>query len=329
MNLDDYQTDEWQAYAQLLSPSDDGAERRAVDVAVDVDDVIAELQERGRLQMAVGRLQSKLDEHRTDHALVMAVSPMDPLPEGLTWRAWLTWLLERANVALVAPGSIPRLTAEERHPRLWRHTRQSRYLRDGMADRLVELVTQKHAEEIDAWIAGTHWQGWNRVHLSANLSDHVEELGGPGATAIGESAPLVDGQLDVERAEPVVHGVVVLNHGAVSGAYEAYEAHPEIQLDMALRQTYPDLCHWFGGFQSMHGTYPSVETYAANRSTSDPARSKVRDQLTLLLMQDDAAIHDVLVATGSYTAPSGPLARHWVDRQLWRLDAWDWSDPRA
>ena len=151
-------------------------------------------------------------------------------------------------------------------------------------------------------------RGWYRQHYYLDLGRDIGEiLVRDQNEPVRARAAVVTMLFDVETGNPVIE-----------------DAYPELGLDTEARALFPDLCHWFGGYFGQDHESPCMAIRNANQSTHEPAVSRVREQLTELLERDDAGIAHVVEACGSYVLPE--RMRPWVERTLWRLDAFDWAN---
>ena len=118
--------------------------------------------------------------------------------------------------------------------------------------------------------------------------------------------------------------VVLLQRDHGDGQVYIATAYPELSLEVAIRERFPDLCNAFGGYfgQDMGASPWGMRTNLLT-STSDPARSRMRAQLAELLTLDDHQLPAAVHSLGSYVLPV-PL-RPWV-RRLWTgIDDYDWT----
>ena len=97
----------------------------------------------------------------------------------------------------------------------------------------------------------------------------------------------------------------------------------------AVRTELPDLTHLLGGYFGQDcfaegGPFTTQLNFQGG--TTDPARSRVRDQLEALLDRDDDALRRDVESLGSYVLPV--TLRSWLLRMRWRMDAYDWSARR-
>lgn len=305
-----------------------GFEEDIFDSAIAVDVQIVEFRRTGRLEALTALIDELSATTTTDEEVIDELRNsigMSGLPEGTGYRAWLLALQARLHEVRANPDAVP---ATPLPPTVWRANRRraSWFPDPDLQDLVADAVLDAHEE------AGRHWtedptaSGWKRQHYYADLDDLRERIGDFGLTA---PYTVIDRTTmpDPDRTEPATGAVVVLNLGYHTGQITGLAAYPERHLDQSLRTAYPDLCHWFGGFFYQGETTPVLAMDAACRSTQDPARSRVRDQLTMLLHEDDHTMYRIVEACGSYLLPDG--LRHWIDRTLWRLDAYPWLGPNG
>ena len=297
-----------------------GFEEDLLDPAIAIDDEIVRYRTDGKLDRLITMIDDVAAGALTDAQVVdelVYVIGSSGLPDGTGYRAWLLALQARLHEVRTAPDTLPR---EVGFSDFWEatHPRAAWFADDAVRDLVGDRVLDACDEQGRAWAAEPG--GWRRQHFYADLGDLTGSM-----RTFGHTAPYVtrDGEtvLDPDRTEPATGAVVVLERDS-AGTVAALVAYPERHLDPALRAAYPDLCHWFGGYLFQTPRTPLLAMEAACRSTEDPARSRVRQQLTMLLLEEDDTIRAVLEACGSYLLPRN--IRHWVDRTLWRLDAFDW-----
>ena len=118
--------------------------------------------------------------------------------------------------------------------------------------------------------------------------------------------------------------VVLVQRDPGDGQVYIASAYPEVNLDVATRDRFLDLCNAFGGYfgQDMD-TVPWRMRGNLLGSTVEPARSRLRAQLAELMTLDDPQLAAAVHSLGSYLLPV-PL-RSWV-RRLWTgIDDYDWT----
>lgn len=305
-----------------------GFEEDITDSAIAIDIQISNFRRDGRLEAVTALIDGLSEGARTEKDAVRVLDyhvGMSGLPDGTGYRAWLLAVQARLHEALRDPAVVPddlgspRLFLANGHRCTW-------FPDPDLQNVVADAVLDMFEEQGRIWVEDPAGNGWRRQHYYADLSALRATIGD-----IGLTAPYTEINRtttpDPERTEPATGAVVVLNMGFHTGEISGLAAYPERSLDTALREAFPDLCHWFGGFFYQGAAPPMDEMGAACRSTQDPARSRVREQLTMLLHEDDDMMRRVVEACGSYVLPKD--LRHWVDRTLWRLDAFDWLGPNG
>ena len=300
-----------------------GYEEDIVDSAVIIDAQIGSYRRDGKLDALIALIDDVTAWTSTDREVVDALFSVvgySGLHDGPGYRPWLLALQARLH-----EGRDPRVVPDHPSPPLrWQAVLQREvwWADDALSNTVGDAVLDQCEEQCQGWVHEPG--GWRRQHLYADLTELGKTIG-----TFGFSAPLtvIDRCRvpDPARTEPVTGAVVVLDLGYDSGEITSMVAYPERPLDLSLRAAYPDLCHWYGGYFYPTPFTPMLAMKAACRSTQDPARSRVREQLGMLLHEDDDTIQRVVEACGSYLLP--PDIRHWVDRTLWRLDAFEWLGP--
>jgi hypothetical protein len=254
--------------------------------------------------IAGGYSEQELEAAMTDATRVS-------LPDGPNWREYLRVLRITLREALDGKALLPPSIEVQAREGLTLE-RAGRFTDLQTANDAVTEVLRAHEPKVRAWAADQG--GWARQHY---FHDTGREVG------------RIMTREDGGQSRPATAVVVVMAMDPESGNPYVLTSYPEVQLDVERRRKYPDLCHWFGGwFNQDHGIAWN-ESQDVQLSTTDPARSRVREQLTRLLEEpDDTELLRVLDACGSYALPK-KWARVWIYRTLWRLDAFDWSGDRS
>ncbi|GAB2680949.1 contact-dependent growth inhibition system immunity protein [Thalassiella azotivora] len=234
------------------------------------------------------------------------------LPDGRSYVDWLRVQRQVLQNAVEGRAPMP-LKLSHREMDGLRLPRVSRFTDEATANAAVTKVLRAHEDAFRSWAADPG--GWARQHYYADLGREV-------------------GRIQYAKDEPTQAATavaVVMARHPETGAPFVRTAYPETTLDQGARRRFPDLCHWFGAwFHQDNARWDDVWDAIAdvNRTTTDPARSRVRDQLTdLLTITDDAELAAAVHALGSYTLPT--RMRWWVERTVWRLDAYDWLATRT
>ncbi|GAB2680985.1 RNase A-like domain-containing protein [Thalassiella azotivora] len=286
----------------------------ALDPQLVVDDAIDEvLRHDEDVAVLLAELDRLIEEAGDDEASARrACSPIlgrSGRPDGPTMQEWLR--VQRQVLAEALAGRAPRPPVLPDFARDGlRLPRASRFTDKQTADTAVTEVLRANEDAFRAWAAARG--GWARQHYYADLGREV-------------------GRVALRKGEPTVAApacVVVMEWNAETGAPVVRTAYPEVPLDPEVRRRYPDLCHWFGGWFNQDAQHPWDAIIDVNQTTTDPARSRVRDQLRqVLTIDDDDHLIDTIESCGSYALPT--RMRWWVQRTLWRLDAYDWLGTRA
>lgn len=313
----------------LLSGVDDEDRINTLDTAVEIDDNLKALYDTGRLVEA-GRIVEKWLETVPDEASAQASIPIvfrGPLPDGLSSREWIQRLHERIQEVLADPAVLPEPVQGEETG--FEPPRVGRWSRNWAVDEVQALVLEPHEASVRAWLAEPASASWQRQHLYTDLSE---------ATGVfGQVAPIVHPPygsrlVDWDAATDASAAVVTLRRelvdGENTGRAETLFIRPELKLDTTVRSNFPDLCHFYGGYfgQEMTETtgLPSDAMANAMVFTRGEARNRLRTQLARLLEESESDIRYIVANCGSFALPA--RIRHWVERTLWRLDAYDWGD---
>jgi hypothetical protein len=263
----------------------------------------------GALQTVDELMASSYSEDELDEIMLRVTRVR--LPDGPNWREYLRVLRSTLQEALDGKALMaPPIPVQSREGLTLE--RAARFTDLETAETAVTEALRAHEREVRAWASDQG--GWVRQHY---FHDTGRDIG------------RVMTREDGGQSRPATAVVVVMAMDAESGNPYVLTSYPEVQLDVERRRQYPDLCHWFGGwFNQDHGIAWN-ESQDVQVSTTDPARSRVREQLTRLLEEpDDAELLRVLEACGSYCLPK-IWTRVWIYRTLWRLDAFDWSSERS
>jgi Bacterial CdiA-CT RNAse A domain len=292
----------------------------AIDPRLAVDDAIRGPLNDGALDVVAHELDDLVrrsaDESAARKALVRRLGrelqSAGP-PDGTGFREWLLAVQHAAHRVLAGDAS---LSPEADESDGFRLPRASRFTDGETANTASTHVLRQNEAAFRAW--ASERGGWQRQHYYADLG-----------RAVGTAIHQADG--DGTRARSTcTAAVVVMAVDPSSGRPFILTSYPEIGLDTAARNRFPDLCHWFGGYFGLDHEHPWSETRSANLDTRDPARSRVRSQLDDLLSLDDDTLARVVPALGSYVLPE--RMRSWVEATRWRLDAFAWPregrDPR-
>lgn len=280
------------------------AARAAVDPRLALDDAIAaERDLPGVLRDLDGLMTRSPDEPIAQAHLQPLLGGLG-LPDGPGYRQWLLSVRDvvRDHVAgAVAGGAAWDARVGDEPPTL---PRASRFTDQETANWACTEVLRRNERAFRGWAADAG--GWQRQHYYAGLGRPVGTvMSDPDAGGAGPSCAVVVMSLDSATGRPFI-----------------LTAYPELTLDSAVRERLPDLCHWFGGFFGQDLEHPWAETRAANLTTGEPARARMRSQLDELLTLDDVNLRQAVEAFGSYVLPS--RLRAWVEATRWRLDAFDW-----
>jgi hypothetical protein len=233
------------------------------------------------------------------------------LPDGPNWHEYLRVLRTTLQEAIEGKALMPPPIEIQSREGLTLE-RAGRFTDLDTANGAVTEVLRAHEPEVRAWAADQG--GWARQHY---FQDTGREIG------------RIMTRDDGGQSRPATAVAVVMAMDPESGNPYVHTAYPEIHLDLERRSKYPDLCHWFGGWYNPEIGVAWNANQSVQLSTTDPARSRVREQLRRLLEEpDDAELLRVLQACGSYSLPK-IWTRVWIYRTLWRLDAFDWSSERS
>jgi hypothetical protein len=265
----------------------------------------------GALGLIAGDLQRLLkaspDEHTAEENLMPWLSQTG-VPDGPTYREFLKGILARVRQALDDPASIPDPGPEERTKTI---PRMTWYLTKENGDRVATDVLRAHERQLRAWAEDPG--GWWRQQY------YVPDLGyqtGAFLSCMGQ-----------EYGDPVFGATVVMRRDHETGQPFIMHTYPEITMATDVRQELPDLCHLFGGYFGLGCNDeggPLTTQHNFQSSTKEPARGRVRQQLDVLLTQeDDDALRLAVEHLGGYMAPVA--MRAWIQRLRWRMDAFDWS----
>ncbi|GAB2672271.1 RNase A-like domain-containing protein [Thalassiella azotivora] len=263
-------------------------------------DLAAELADLDRL------LEDVADDEARARAVCQHVFEEWTPPDGPSMVGWL-----RTQRQLIVDARDGRVTlpapTDVREREGLRLPRASRFTDEATANAAVTEVLRANEDAFRTWAADPG--GCSRQHYYADLGREV------GRIQYAKDTP----------TQPATAVTVVMARHPETGAPFVRNAYPETTLDQTVRERFPDLCHWFGAWFDQDLQDPWRTIADVNRTTTDPARSRVRDQLTdLLTTDDDAELTAAVKALGSYALPT--RMRWWVQRTLWRLDAYDWLD---
>ncbi len=180
-----------------------------------------------------------------------------------------------------------------------------------------QLLWDANRDLIETFGAGE--TGWAILHLYADLAAH-------GSIGWARDLPLQGRSYGYVPAHPYpVSSAVLLVDLDDDGVPRPSKALPEVALDADVRERFPALCHFLGGWFHPHRGYVIWNGVQAMRHTDRPAFDQVRDELDALLAEDpdDDRCRAVAMACGSYVLPQ--RARHWMDLLRWRFDGYDWG----
>lgn len=305
---------EWVFNWISLEPEDPSLDPQlAIDATISEEFIHTPKEAHRNLSGALRTLDEVIDGSYTEEELdegMLRVTRVG-LPDGPSWREYLRVLRTTLQEALDGKALMaPPIPVQSREGLTLE--RAGRFTDLETANDAVTEVLRAHEPEVRAWAADSG--GWVRQHY---FHDTGREIG------------RIMTREDGGESRPATAAVVVMALDAESGNPYVVSAYPEIELDLERRRKYPDLCHWFGGWFNQDLQIAWNASQDAQLSTTDPARSRVREQLTRLLEEpDDAELLRVLDACGSYALPK-KWARVWIYRTLWRLDAFDWSSERS
>lgn len=300
-----------------------------LDAAADLDGGIHSRLQKGGLtdtQASLQRFMSSVTDEDTARQVLTRLDRHFELPEGTSSHEWLLNVRNRVDEVLKDPSVlIPPFVqpGDGLTP-----PRDGRFVLRSELDHLLTEAAAPYRDEIEAWLSVPAASNCQRLHIYADVATIVG--------VVGEVAPIVGERYQArpnwDRAIPVTAVALtirrVLHRGEDTGTTEAFFARPEKVLDLAVRRKFPDLCHFYGGYFNRRidendDAYPMDWMRHAMCFTRGDARNRLRDQLTQLLTHPDDDMRYIVEQCGSYVLPTA--IRHWVDRTLWRLDAYDWA----
>lgn len=300
------------------------------DWGLQFDANLAALRDRGALTSALDVL-ARWSEAATDDAAADAVLTPNMhggvQPDGRGPRDFIAQMARRAREAQADPSILPSGHAESVSDVI--PTRMARWTLAVGDENVRSAVTQPHLDAIERWLQTPVDAGWQRQHLHTSLASTLGVVGevAPIATSdLGPPTPEWEAAESVSCAVMTIRREVVAGHG--TGRFEVLHCRPEVALESGVRELFPDLCHFYGGYFGHEFSdemgWPIELMTEAMLFTRGEARDRLREQLSTLLGHSNSDVRFVLDQCGSWAVPH--RARHWVDRTLWRLDAYDWGD---
>lgn len=253
------------------------------------------------LSLEVDELVRRTPDEQTAEQNLQVWLGQSGCPDGTSWLDFLGTVQARVRRGVEHPELLRPIRGLGNSGK---RRRFSRFPDKQTANTTATLVLRANEPALRAWAAdrGGLW----RQHYTADLRQPVGTLTDHTTGFTGE----------------VTAAVVVMKTDHQSGQPFIYDAYPEHVLDPAPRAAFPDLPHLFGAYFGDVPEPPWPAQLNFHVSTSEPARSRIRDQLDDLLTRDDDTLHAALVAFGSHVVPDAH--RYWVELLRWRLDAYPW-----
>lgn len=198
--------------------------------------------------------------------------------------------------------------------------RTSSFSDDGVDARAREALVERHDTMVTEFLAGT--TGWDHLVLYGDLG---EDVGVVGSVVVGDE-PAFSTMRSTSGAV-VETTCVIMVLARVGGEVGVEAVYPELPLDPELRAAYPALCQFFATAFHRGSAAPVRSVARVMRELREPAWSAVRDELDLLLHEDDEVeLRRVVEHCGSYIVPQ--QTRHWVRCLRRRFDEFDWRPDR-
>jgi hypothetical protein len=288
-------------------------EDSVVDATQPLDQAVAWRLETGELPQLEAEVRQMLDDSPDESsamANLMSLLAYTGVPDGSGYRDWLQGVHKRIFMALVDPDGFPTSWPEDdgRDPdRLGELTRKGEAIWE-----LANPVLDVHERQLETW--GADRGGFYRQHY------YLPDIGQPSGTVVTH--------FDSMEAIPVRGVGVVVRWDPRESQPVLEDVHAELSFDVSWRERYPDLCHVFGGYfaqKCAHERDACMSRYNFLLSTTDPGRSRVREQLDELLTLDDIDLAVAVRVLGCALRFEQP--RLWVERMRWAMDAYDWKDP--
>jgi len=290
-----------------------GFESSVLDAGQALDQGIHFADHDGHLEDIERELRILLDrspDEATARANLLPWISQSILPDGTSYLDFLRVTQARVTQGFRDLSSIPNPGEEGdglRPPRV------SRFTDEATANEASTVVVRAHETQLRAWTEDPG--GWWRQHYYV---PNVGKVTGVVLTRRGDASTEVTG------------AVVVMKRDHETGQSFIDTAYPEIAMPTAVRGELPDLAHLMGGYFGQDcfdegGPLRTQHNFQAG--TTDPARSRVREQLEVLLDRDDDALRRDVESLGSYVLPV--TLRSWLLRMRWRMDAYDWPTPQG
>ncbi|WP_432492394.1 hypothetical protein [Kineococcus auxinigenes] len=243
----------------------------------------------------------------------------DP-PDGNSWLTWMAWYGERLREAVEDPATILSPGAVPQWPYPWK-VRDSAAVSAGSLRHAVRVLTGRHREEVDAWLADPDAGG--RLHL-------VGDVGAVVGQAV-RRAPLlgrdvVASGVETTRAAVVLHR---LDAGGTGPAWEVGAVHAaepwEHPMALTWRRELPALTSFLGGWFNACdlADEPGWDEWWALGAEPVAFLDRVAAEVPRLLARSDLDLPAAVEALGCYAEP--PHLRRWLGWLAWRIQRFDWS----
>jgi len=227
-----------------------------------------------------------------------------PPVEGTSWSAWTDWFT--AHLDDVAAGRVV-VGPDGSRPEL---VRTGEFDEGVVLEEVVDEVLRRRQAEVSRWEGTTG--GSRRLHVWADLGHVVGTVATRGP------------DLDVAAT-----AVAVVLQRTGDRAFEVLDAHPEVPLDDGLRDRFPTAASVLGASFGPSMPHTDVRPWPAQRAFLTQELPAVRaawahDVRGLLATADDD-LGRALRGLGGAVVPTHP--RRWLERMLWRADAFPWDGP--